>query len=299
MSPRLPVAGHPSPLVLLALCAALAACDGGGEDPDLQADADADGLDNAFEAQVGTDPDRADTDGDGCDDAVEVLTWFDPLVAADRPYQGMYPRGPRPDDAGFAALAEAYGEGFDEGQLNSNWTLLDQHGEEVELYDFFGQVVVVVIGREWCVPCQEDAVELEEFYQEQKDRGFVALQLLLEGVEDDSVPQPDRWAEALGLSYPALGDHSPGDYTQTTVAQHYIDTPGLYYSTPNHTILDRELRTVALYLEARVDTGDLLELLEAPVPAVERPQPANADALRAELGLSADTWLVSPEVCGG
>ncbi|MBK9366102.1 MAG: redoxin domain-containing protein [Deltaproteobacteria bacterium] len=292
-TPRRPLA---SPLVCLSLLLTLGCA---GDAPSAPTDDDGDGLLSDFEAQVGTQPDQADSDGDGCDDALEVLSYFDPLNAEDRPYQGVYPRGPRPDDAAFAEMAETFGAGFDTGQQNTNWTLLDQHGEAVELYDLYGQVVLLLIAREWCEPCQEEAVALEPFYQEHKDRGFVVLNLMLEGIEDDSPPQTDRWAEYWGLSYPILGDHSPGDYTQTEAALHYIDTPGLGYDTPNHTLLDRQLRTVTLYDLNGLDADKINGLIDTPVPEVDVLLPENADALRAELGLNPDSWLVSPELCEG
>ena len=285
-----------SPLVCLFLLLTLGCAK---DAPSVPTDDDGDGLLSDFEAQVGTQPDQADSDGDGCDDALEVLSYFDPLDAEDRPYQGVYPRGPRPDDAAFAEMAETFGAGFDTGQQNTNWTLLDQHGEAVELHDLYGQVVMVLVAREWCEPCQEEVQDLEPFYQTHKDRGFVVLNLMLEGIEDDSPPQTDRWAEHWGLSFPVLGDHSPGDYTQTDAALHYIDTPSLSYDTPNHTLLDRQLRTVTLYDLNQIDTDEITALLDAPVPEVDVHLPENADALRAELGLNPDSWLVSPELCEG
>jgi peroxiredoxin len=292
-TPRRPLA---SPLVCLSFLLTL----GCAEDaPPAPTDDDGDGLLSDFEAKVGTRPDQADSDGDGCDDALEVLSYFNPLDAEDRPYRGVYPRGPRPDDAAFAEMAETFGAGFETGQQNTNWTLFDQHGEAVDLYDLYGQVVLLLIAREWCEPCQEEAVALESMYQEHKDQGFVVLNIMLEGIEDDSPPQTDRWAEYWGLSYPILGDHSPGDYTQTDAALHYIDTPGLSYDTPNHTLLDRQLRTVTLYDLNGLDTDKINGLIDTPVPEVDVLLPENVDALREELGLNPDSWLVSPELCEG
>ena len=55
------------------LCAFLLACSGDGKD------ADDDGLTDAEEEELGTDPDEADTDGDGLDDGDEVELGSDPL----------------------------------------------------------------------------------------------------------------------------------------------------------------------------------------------------------------------------
>jgi hypothetical protein len=46
---------------------------------DDSADADADGLSNLQEFELGTDPCKADTDGDGCKDGRELSIGFDPL----------------------------------------------------------------------------------------------------------------------------------------------------------------------------------------------------------------------------
>lgn len=294
----------PTLFPLFLLTTACTGSPGAAADP-VAADVDGDGLDASYEEQVGTSDASADTDQDGCSDVVEVLGYFDPLEPTDRPYTGGYPRGPRPKDAVFDALAEEHGEGFEVGMLNPNWTLTDQHGEEIELRDFYGQVVMVDLASEWCDPCIDAAPILDAFYNDNKERGFVVLQIILEGAVNNSEPKPQRWIEATGVTFPVLADHSPGDYTQTEVAQYYLDVEGLEYSMPNFTLLDRELRITHLYV-----LGDLSEdldadialfesALEEPVPAVEPLLPANADALREELGMDPDSQVIPASLCGG
>ncbi|MCB9745753.1 MAG: TlpA family protein disulfide reductase [Alphaproteobacteria bacterium] len=260
-------------------------------------DRDGDGLQDSFEARIGADPDAADSDGDGCDDAVEVLTGYDPLDAADHPGDRGYPRGPRPTDAHFAALADAHGEGWAVDQLNPNWSLTDQHGQPVELYDYFGQVVLIDIATEWCAPCQRAAGETQSLFEAHADEGFVVLQILVEGVVNDGLPDTARWAEAFGLSYPVLEDYSPGDRFVTEVAQYYIDTPTASYDIPNFSVLDRQLRVASVYEVLDPDLALVQALLDTPLPESDAPMPENEAALREALGLEAGHFMHGPEVC--
>jgi hypothetical protein len=55
-------------------------------------DSDGDGLSDAFEAQIGTDPFNPDTDGDGVSDGVEYSYGSDPRNAASKPAFTILPR---------------------------------------------------------------------------------------------------------------------------------------------------------------------------------------------------------------
>ena len=56
---------------------------------------------------------------------------------------------------------------------------------------------------------------------------------------------------------------------------------------------------MTLYDLNGLDTDKINGLIDTPVPEVDVLLPENADALRAELGLNPDSWLVSPELCEG
>lgn len=126
--------------------------DPGSIQPPAEEDPDGDGLTNAEEAELGTDPAIADSDGDGYLDGDEVLEGKDPMDAESRIYIGNWPYN-RDKDAIVEGDWEATpGEGV---QL-PRWKAIDQHGEMVDLYDFIGQgkKVVLDVGTKYCKPCK-------------------------------------------------------------------------------------------------------------------------------------------------
>lgn len=72
------------------------------------------------------------------------------------------------------------GEGFAEGQLALDVRGDDQHGDEVSLWQFYGNYILLDISTMWCGPCQELAIGTEEISQDFKDDGVVYLTVLLE-----------------------------------------------------------------------------------------------------------------------
>lgn len=129
-------------------------------DTDPQADDDGDGLTNGAEAVRGTDPDDPDTDDDGFGDGQEVDDGTNPLYVYSHTYTGGYNVGYCED--GTAASTSPTGSGvfehggstyrwnyFRAGDVLPNFTLRDQHGEDVDLYSFCGQVITLVSGALW------------------------------------------------------------------------------------------------------------------------------------------------------
>ena len=113
----------------------------GSDDDDGGGDSDGDGLSDSFEGQIGTDPNDVDSDGDGAADGVEYLSYFFPDDASDWPYLGDYPRQPIP-----RSLSSG-GSGL--GSVPANFTSSDQHGQDISLHRFYGNVVVIELAAEW------------------------------------------------------------------------------------------------------------------------------------------------------
>ena len=112
-----------------------------GDDDDASGDSDGDGLSDSFEGEIGTDPHDMDSDGDGFNDGVEQLSYFFPDDSSDWPYLGDYPRQPIP------RTVSSSGSGL--GLVPSNFTSTDQHGQDISLHRFYGNVVVVELAAEW------------------------------------------------------------------------------------------------------------------------------------------------------
>lgn len=128
-------------LPLIPACAAPGTGDAGA-DPGL-VDTDGDGLADSYEDEVGTDPDAGDTDEDGWDDGIEVHGFSDPIAPEDHPYLGGWERSPIPEE-----LSEAE-TGNEVGDIAPDFSLVDQFGEEVRLWSFYGKVIVVENGAFW------------------------------------------------------------------------------------------------------------------------------------------------------
>ncbi len=229
------------------------------DDDDVAApDADGDGLPDAFEQQIGTDPAAADTDGDGHSDGAEHLAYFFALDATDWPYAGGYPRGPLPDSID--------GEGWDEGQVSQDWAGVDQHGEALMLHRFYGLTVVVVVLGEWTEPLQPVTAELQSHYEASAADGLVVIALLIDGLDPlDGQPDVARFVAEHGVTFPVLADGA------RALADHYLPESGMVL--PTWTILDRDLRVVDREGAGMPPWSQVDGLLAEPPPVVDWPLP--------------------------
>jgi len=123
--------------------------------------------------------------------------------------------------------------GFAEGQVPPDFRLLDQHGDEVSLWQFYGSVVLLDVSTMWCGPCQEVAKHTEETYEAFKDDDFMYLTVLQQDVhnEDPDLEDLNEWAEMFEITAPILADPQ-GQATGPVVQQNQF---------PALLIIDRDL----------------------------------------------------------
>lgn len=126
--------------------------------PDPNADSDGDGLSDGEEAALGTDPNRSDTDQDGYADGDEIREGTDPLDADSKIYAGGWPYNPNKEALGEVSWDSVPAQGV---QV-PNFIGVDAHGDAVQLYDFAGLGVPIVLdfGTKFCQPCKDIAAFL-------------------------------------------------------------------------------------------------------------------------------------------
>ena len=175
--------------------------DGEGGGDDGSADPDGDGLTNDEESALGTDPENADSDGDGFSDGAEIDAGTNPSYEYSRSYTGGYNVGycdtPYGDSAtGPTGLATMVYDGttyewtaYDVGDVMENFTLLDQHGEMVDLYSFCGKHIVFAVGAGWCGPCRSVAATLQAEQDHWRDSNVQFIEIIS---QDNSGNPPDQ-----------------------------------------------------------------------------------------------------------
>jgi len=88
------------------------------------------------------------------------------------------------------------------GQALSNFKLSDINGQEVELADFTGKVVLVNAWATWCPPCKAEMPDLNAYYQAHREEGFELL--AVNG--GDTLSQASAFAQQTNLAFPVLLD---------------------------------------------------------------------------------------------
>jgi peroxiredoxin len=228
-----------------------------GTNPD-KADSDGDGIDDADEIDDGTDPLEADTDGDGLEDGEEGDYGTDALVAdsdgdglsdGDEVVNGSDPLnvyswpgdGIWPDNSSKATDSETYA--YDE--VFPNFTATDRYGTEVSLHQFWGQAILLDFSAGWCGPCKTVAKDAQEMWEEQREDGFVIVHAMTDDWSGGAADQEflGEWADEYGITFPVLGE---GGIEDTYYGLYYAGLNEGYI--PYMLVLDTNMTLRSIYV---------------------------------------------------
>jgi thiol-disulfide isomerase/thioredoxin len=103
------------------------------------------------------------------------------------------------------------GTGTAVGDVVGDFVLTDQNGDLVELYQFYGNVIQLVLFAEWCGPCQEEAPAVQAASVDLADAGVVVVSVMMDRLEGGAADATslERWAVEYGVTHPLLA--GPGD----------------------------------------------------------------------------------------
>jgi len=84
-----------------------------------------------------------------------------------------------------------------------DFTLSDYEGKEISLADYRGKFVVIHIATTWCPFCNAEAPNLEQLYQDYKDKG---VEVLIIDVKESRELVKTSLIDRFNLSFPVLFD---------------------------------------------------------------------------------------------
>lgn len=106
------------------------------------------------------------------------------------------------------------------GDHPCNFSLIDQHGNTVELYDYYDKVIVIDLSSIWCVVCQNIATKGDEFIALYGEDNFIWITVLIDGTSRGVAPtaaEIQAWVDAFHTQAPVLaGDRTLVDLNAET-----------------------------------------------------------------------------------
>ncbi len=89
------------------------------------------------------------------------------------------------------------------GKHSCNFELSDQYGNRWELYDHYGDIIVLDFSTVWCGVCQYVAQDIDLFAEAYKEKGVIWVTILLQDIHGLPVSEADalEWATVFKITH--------------------------------------------------------------------------------------------------
>lgn len=167
-----------------------------------------------------------------------LLTACMPILVSSETTQGQPWEAPENSWGVSPPPSDLKAEGFAKGQVVPDFRMMDQYGDTVSLWQFYGDVLVLDISTMWCAPCRQLAEGAQAVADEYRDEGFRYLTVFPEDADgadqDPIVPDLEDltgWSDYYALTEPLLADAD--GYSKAAVTDGY----------PVVIVIDREMKS--------------------------------------------------------
>ena len=96
--------------------------------------------------------------------------------------------------------------GYEVGLHTCNFTLLNENGEDVSLYDFYGKTIILDFSTMWCYYCQQAAYDISDTMTLFEEDEIVYITVLVENWTGENPSQDDlmEWVTHFNLNTPVI-----------------------------------------------------------------------------------------------
>jgi thiol-disulfide isomerase/thioredoxin len=96
--------------------------------------------------------------------------------------------------------------GHDMGDNPCDFTLADQNGDDWNLYENYGSIIILDFSAEWCYYCQVAAADAQTVQDAYEEVDLVYVTLMIDDASGNAPSQDlvSRWADHFGITAPVL-----------------------------------------------------------------------------------------------
>ena len=129
------------------------------------------------------------------------------------------------------------------GDHPCDFTLADQNGDDWNLYENYGNIIILDFSTEWCGYCQVAASEAQALQDEYEDQGVIYVTILIENSSGNPANQElvTGWADYFNIDAPVLAGSR--DMLNSTTAGGWIIEGG-----PSFYIINKYSNNLILYI---------------------------------------------------